>query len=47
MLEKYYNNLRKSEIQWTLAIKFVSSKYTDKESEMHTKNENVEIMISD
>ena len=47
---KDINILKKSEktkILITMAINFISFKETDKESIMHSKNNNTEVMISD
>ena len=44
------NNLKKSgvwKIRLTIEINFMSSKDTDEESVMHSKSDNIEIMISD
>ena len=44
------NDFKKSakwKIQLTITISFISSKETDKESVMHSKNDNIEIMIND
>ena len=47
---KDINILKKSEkakILITMAVNFISFKDTDKESIMHSKNNNTEVMISD
>ena len=47
---KDINNLKKSEtckIQLTIAINFISSKDNDEEHVMHSKSDNIEIMIND
>ena len=47
---KDINNLKKSEtckIQLTIAINFISSKDNDEERVMHSKSDNIEIMIND
>ena len=47
---KDINNLKKSvtwKIQFKIAIDFISSKENDTESVMHTKDDNIEIMITD
>ena len=44
------NNFKKSDrwkIQLTIAINFVSSKNNDEEPVMHSKTDNIEIMIKD
>ena len=44
------NNLKKSDtwkIQVIIAISFIYSKYDDEEREMHSKSDNVDIMIND
>ena len=43
------NDFKKSatgKIQLTITINFISSKETDKECVMHSKNDNIEIMIN-
>ena len=43
-------NLKKSdtwEIQLTIVINFMSSKYNDEERVMHSKSYNIEIMVND
>ena len=43
-------NLKKSdtwEIQLTIVINFMSSKYNDEERVMHSKSHNIEIMVND
>ena len=47
---KDINNLKKSDtwkIQLTIAVNFISLKDTDEESVMHSKSDNIEIMIYD
>ena len=47
---KYEKNLKKSDtwkIQLTIAINFISSKDSDKEWVMHSKSDNIEIIIYD
>ena len=49
-LKHIINNLKKSDtrkIQLTIAINFISSKDNDGECVMHSKNDNIEIMIND
>ena len=49
-LKHIINNLKKSDtrkIQLTIAINFISSKDNDGERVMHSKNDNIEIMIND
>ena len=44
------NNLKKSDtwkIQWTIAIKFISSRDINEECIMYSKSDNIEIMTSD
>ena len=48
-LKEIINNLKKSDtwkIQLTIAIKFISSKENDEECVIHSKSDNVEIMIN-
>ena len=47
---KYINNLKNFDtwkFQLTIAINFISSKDNDEERVMHSKNDNIEIMIND
>ena len=47
-LKDIINDLKKSDtwkIQLTIAINFISSKDNDKERVMHSKSDNIEIMI--
>ena len=44
-LKDIIDNLKKSKIQLTIAINFISSKETDKELVMHAKSEIIETMI--
>ena len=49
-LKHITNNLKKSDtrkIQLTIAINFISSKDNDGERVMHSKSDNIEIMIND
>ena len=49
-LKDIINNLQKSDmwkIQLTTAINYISSKGTDKEHVIHSKSDNIEIMIND
>ena len=49
-LKHITNNLKNSDtwkIQLTIAINFISSKDNDKEQVMHSKSDNIEIMIND
>ena len=42
------NHLKNSDpwkVQLTIAVNFISSKDTDEEHEMHSKSDNIEIMI--
>ena len=49
-LKDIINNLKKSEtwkIQLAIANNFISSIYNDEEHVMHSKSDNIEIMIND
>ena len=46
-IKNYLKNSDTWEIQLTITINFISSKYNDEELVMHSKGDNIEIMIND